>query len=167
MGQRKNRRVKARKLMGQDRNYLISKAEVEKERKKIKPNQWWKGNHSPPPMGRLMPSQFPSKRLLTLLKPGLFSFCCRGWHYMAWNISSVRLRHLPGCVPSQTLAYALIYSLGGQWETEKALMLFKHCSAIAEILVCCQHCCSHKSKKPRTIQAAVKKINSVPDRLST
>lgn len=57
--------------MGQDKNCLLSEGEIEKEKKKTK--QWRKGYHSPPLMGRPLPSSFPSKRWLTPLN-SLLSF---------------------------------------------------------------------------------------------
>lgn len=66
----------------------------------------------------------------------------------------------------QPFAYLwCIHCEGG--EKEKAFMLCKHCSAIVKILVCFQHWFGHTSKPHSTIQPAVKKINSLPCRLST
>lgn len=49
--------VKARKPVGRDKNCLVSRGQVEEERKQDKPS-----DHSSPPTGRPMTSQFPSKR---------------------------------------------------------------------------------------------------------
>lgn len=48
-------------------------------------------------------------------------------------------------------------------EKQTALILCKHCPAIAKTLMCYQCCFSHKSK---TICAAVKKVNSIPTKPS-
>lgn len=126
----------------------------------------WKGNHSQPPMGGPMPSQFPSKRWVTF-QNALFSLFI-AVHDVIWQgiplwlvRSSASLCPLP--------AYCTLPSLftrGAERETEKALTLCKHCSATPKIWACYQHCFSHKPKHS-PIAAAMKKTNSIPVRLST
>lgn len=49
-------------------------------------------------------------------------------------------------VPSQPLAHPSLLAEGAERDTEKALVLYKHCSAVAKTLVCYQPCFSHWCK---------------------
>lgn len=62
----------------------------------------------------------------------------------------------PGCLSS-------VSSLGNRVGKEKVLTLCIHCSATAKTLVCDQHCFSCNSKNDK-VEAAVNKIDSIPDR---
>lgn len=53
-----------------------------------------------------------------------------------------------------------------EWEEERALVLFKLCSAAAKTLVCYPHCFTPKTKHS-TRQAAANSINSSPGRPTT
>lgn len=75
-------------------------------------------------MDRLVPSQFLRKIWLIPAKPLTFCFYCWAWLHLPWNIS---LGHLPSCVYSQSVPWGLEY------KTEKALILWKHCSLIVKL----------------------------------
>ena len=69
-------------------------------------------------------------------------------HDIIWraiSIWSVGVSY-PGFVPSQPLATASLLAVEAEQETEKALMLCKHCSAIATMSACYQSCFGHQGK---------------------
>lgn len=68
--------------------------------------------------------------------------------------------------PSLLPTHLLPCTVEAERETEKALMLCKHCLSIPKTLVCYQHWFSHKSKHS-TIGVAMKKVKSIPARPST
>lgn len=119
--------------------------------------------HSPPPM--IDTKRLPKQKLGNLPKSHCPLIYCSAWHYMAWNISSVCLGHLPGCMPPSTLYPP--QSLWGtrqqaEWKREKALRLCQHCSERAEISERYQHCSGHQEHG--TVTAARKKLTlSQPD----
>lgn len=114
-----------------------------KKRVATKTKQVMQTSRSPPLMGRLMHSQYLSKRWLTFVRHLLFPFIAEH-DIMLRNISS---DHLPSCVPCQFIAHSSLHNLficGADWETEKALM--KTLSAKARTLVCCQYWTGQNSK---------------------
>lgn len=64
------------------------------------------------------------------------------WHGISCCSALVRC---PSCAPPNVFLTP-VYLLEGQGEKQNALILCKHCSAIAETLVCYQHWFGHKSK---------------------
>ena len=66
-----------------------------------------------------------------------------------WSIPLVSLCQLSWlCPPSSLLTPRLFAGEGkAEWEKEKALMLCKHCSAIAKTLMCYQQGFNHKSRR--------------------
>lgn len=122
-------------------------AEKRKKEEEVKQIKWWEGNHFPPPTSSPVPRQSLSSRC-PLQSPSL-SFHCQAQHIICHRISfwSVWVS-CPGCAPSPHFVQPL-----PQWSVyrrsrvrEKALKLHTHCSAAAEIVVCYQQCCGHKSK---------------------
>lgn len=74
-------------------------------------------------------------------------FDCWAWRSEVWNISLVLSGQL-----SQPLVHSSPTCWGAAWDTDKALMLWKHCSATANsTLVCYDHCFGH-------IWAAMKRL---------
>jgi len=67
-----------------------------------------------------------------------------------WNISLVSLGQLSQlctlCTLPTSCSSLPLLTAGAEWETEKALMLCKHCWATAKTLVYYQHCFSHTTK---------------------
>lgn len=115
-----------------------------------------------------MTSQFQSKSWVTSLKPPPHNFIAEHniiWHGMeipVWLVPVICLIVPPPnllCIPQS------LWGVDTEWDTEKALMLCRHCSARAKTFVCYQHCFGHKEHS--TMPAATKKINSIPVRLST
>lgn len=87
--------------------------------------------------------------------------------YTVWNTPLVCSSPLSWCVPFQSFIHpqATCWTRGRgretEWETEKASLLCKQCSAAAKTLMCYQRCVDPRCK-PSTVQTAVKKCNSVP-----
>jgi len=72
----------------------------------------------------------------------LLSVTSRGMEYALGQFGSAVLV----ASPHNFLHIPNLLAEGAEWEKEKALMLCKHCSAIAKPLVCYQCCFSYKSK---------------------
>lgn len=107
-------------------------------------------------------------------------------HSIGWDGASLWPPQLtcPVCVPTQLLSYSQPTTWGDQGKRvgnrEKTLLLQKmlfslstwlflcplHCSETATTVLCYLHGFSHQLKTQNTIQAAVKKVNSVPARSS-
>lgn len=105
-----------------------------KERGRKKQSKRCKGDHSPPPTSKQMPSQFPSNSYLpnTLPPPGSIFISERDviWHLICLRSAEVSC---PGCVLSPLLAYPQPAHRGkGAGEKEKTLTLCKCCLAIAK-----------------------------------
>lgn len=115
--------------------------------------------HSPRPTDRPMPSQSP-RNCFPLLLLGVMM--CPVGH----PVFGVHLSQLCSLPPWLVLITPrLLVGVEAEWEPEKVLMLYKHWSAIAKILVYYQHCFI-TSTKHSTIWAAVKKMNFIPSRLN-
>lgn len=78
---------------------------------------------------------------LSFLQPLLLSTMSYGIRYPFHQMGSA----VPAVTPAPNFLFSLLAAKPA-WETEEALTLCKQCSAIAETLLCYQHCCGHKSK---------------------
>lgn len=86
---RRNEELKARRLVGVgvvSRLKRVQSFDKWKNRRK----KWCRGNHLPPPVGRMMSSPFPPK-------PPCFLCHCWSWCYTMWNMYLISLGHLPDC----------------------------------------------------------------------
>lgn len=143
--------------MDWDKNSLISEIKgARAEKKKNKTPKWWKNNHSAPPTKRPIPSHSPNNGCLGKTTP---HFYCLARHHIGRSLILVISGQLAWLLPAYPLRVT-------EWETEKAVMVYKHFSAMVLIahclLVCYQNSCSHS-----TIQAAIKRMNSIPTRPHT
>ena len=102
-----------------------------------------KGNPSPRPTSRLMPSQSLSNGYFGRLSPFPW-FYFWVWYSMAQSIFCVVWDSFPSCVPPQPLPAPSLLCRKG--ETEKAVTLWEHCSAVGLYTVCYQRCSDHRSK---------------------
>lgn len=121
--------------------------------------------HSPTTSHRQTNAQPVSQKLLL---PCPSPSCCWVWWCVVWDTLSLvsgahlsQLCSLPLCLVLTTPRLLA----GVEWEPEKVLMLCKHWSAVAKVLLCCQHCFITNTKHC-TIWAATKKINFIPARLN-
>lgn len=99
-------------------------------------------------------------------------------HSIGWDGKSLWPSQLtcPVCVLTQLLSYSQPTCWGEEGKTlgrlhKMPFFLFfpaflcpLHCSETATTMLCCLHSSSHKLKAHHTIQAVVKKVNSVPAR---
>lgn len=120
-------RAKARELMSWDKSSLIS------EGNKKKTSDAKALTH------RLPPSDPCSVSLWAMAIFKEFSFYCWAQHLILWNIPLVGQGPLTQLCPLPTSCQPQTYSLQGQWETKKVLMLCKHSSAITKTWMCNQH----------------------------
>ena len=119
-----------------------------------------KGNCSPPPTGRLMPSQsqksshhgkqhlLPIHLLLTpsSSSTSFFLLLSVALYSMEYPLGHFR-SDVPAVPPSRRFArHQPTRCRGNKVRKRAALMLSKHCAAVAKTLVCYQCCCSHRSK---------------------
>jgi len=109
-------------------------------------SKWSNGYVSPSLTNILKPSQFLSNGYLPDQPPSI-NFYCWVWHCIAWRISLVTLSQLARLspLPASSL-HSLFPGRETKWVTAKTLMLHKHYSALARLLVCNQHYYHHKSK---------------------
>lgn len=75
----------------------------------------------------------------------LFHYLSLIAEHMMWNIIFISFGQLSWLCP---LPVSLLWDL--ETGKEKALMLCKHCSAIAKTWVCYKYCFNHKSRKDHT-----------------
>ena len=73
---------------------------------------------------------------------------------------------VPAASPPSFLCTPSLLAGGVVRETEKALTLCKHCSAITKTSLCYQHCFRHKCKTYSPLLVTMKKINSIPAKIS-
>lgn len=140
--------------MGQDNKCLISKGEVEKDRKQVMQKQSLATSH-----GKADVQPVPKRNPLCPL------FICWIWHYMAWHTSLVSWVHLSGYIPSQPLAHPQCIHCRGTEEhwrpwyyAHTVQQQLKHWCITSIILVA--------TLKQSMVRAAVKRINSIPARPS-
>lgn len=121
-------------------------------------NRWCKGNHSPPPTSRLVPSQSPSNSYFGRNFLPTTRFYC--WVWWCWSCMSLLS---PGAAVLAISPLSLFAGVEGraEWETEAALMLCNHSSVT---VVFCQHCFGHKYS---TIQVTMEKADSTLARANT
>jgi len=132
----KSGRPKARKLVGQDKNSLIT--EGNRNKKPIIQRQ------SPTVSHKQTNAQPVSEQLLPPQNPSSLSFYYWGWHYRASNIPLINLGQLcpfPTCCSSQPTCYE------GRVGTKTALTLCKYCSAKSTTLFCI-YCFSLQNQNP-------------------
>lgn len=72
------------------------------------------------------------------------------YYYWAWhaqNTNLVKKRHMSQlCLLPDSCSPRLLSGAKAEWETEQAIMVCKHCSAIAETLAHYQQCSGEKNK---------------------
>ena len=160
--------------MGWDKDSLIGKAKAAHTSKEKQ------GIHSPLPIGRQVfshpqESRAPSCVMVTWEDkhhrsehpPLSFfpSFICWAWCHMVWNIPLVSWGQLSRLCPLPASCAPPASSLVGWGEEQKRPWLCKHCSAVTKTSLCYQHCFS-TNPKHSLILATVKKINSIPAKIS-
>lgn len=140
--------------------------------------EWHKGSNSPPSTRSGMPSQSPSNNYFGKYDPRTFLPNNMWYDDMWWGIPLISLGQLSCQWPLTILCLPFSLLAGREWKssgkTEKVLLLCKHCSEIAEILVCyCYYfdyksktqyhmgCCEENSSQPHQVYSPVVVLSAV------
>lgn len=121
------------------------------KRRERKEKKWCKGNNTPSPTSKTMPSQPVSNDQLGNQPPPTSSFpypsvYCWAWLYMVWKIPWGDSHPLPQLRPLPAPCPPLPSHCGGTMSKRQSLQAAQAPSAITKPLLCFRHSCSHKSK---------------------